>query len=71
MIPRGGAVAKQLNDRTFINFDGPLTIKSSIYHDIVASCGRASISPEANISEMLAFANRHERYFLQLCDTRY
>lgn len=64
MVPRGTVVAEQINDCTFINYDGQRLVKVGIYRDIVATCSRACAAPTANVPEMLAFAERDYEYFL-------
>jgi hypothetical protein len=58
MVPRGDRIADQLDD-LILSFAGPLSVARSFYQDVVATCARASQSPEANISSITDFARRH------------
>ena len=62
MVPRGDRIADRLDD-LILNFAGPLSVARSFYQDVVATCARASLSPDANISSTTEFARRHEQHW--------
>lgn len=62
MVPRGDRIADRLDD-LILNFAGPLSVARSFYQDVVATCSRACLSPDANISSITEFARRHEQHW--------
>lgn len=62
MVPRGDRIADRLDDLV-LNFAGPLSVARSFYQDVVATCSRACLSSDANISSITEFAQRHEQHW--------
>lgn len=62
MVPRGDRIADRLDD-LIVNFAGPLSVARAFYQDVVTTCSRACLSPDANISSITEFAQRHERHW--------
>lgn len=61
MAPRGERITGRMGNLLF-NFSGVVAIPTDIYHDFVASCGRACRSPSANSPEMEDLEERHETF---------
>lgn len=62
MVPRGDRIADRL-DELILNFAGPLSVARSFYQEVVATCARACLSPEANVAAMTEFVRRHEEHW--------
>lgn len=58
MFERGSKASARLDDNYFINFQGIRTLPSKIYRDVVNTAARASMMPDSNRTEMLAFVRR-------------
>lgn len=61
MVPRGDRIADRLDD-LILNFVGPLSVTRPFYQEVVATCARACLSPEANVAAMTEFVRRHEKH---------
>ncbi|AET95222.1 hypothetical protein BSFA1_79540 (plasmid) [Burkholderia sp. SFA1] len=68
MLARGSDAASRLDNGKFINFKGPQSIDSTLYRDIVATCGRACASPGMNRTEMRYVNQRHAEDLADIID---
>lgn len=62
MVLRGDRIADRIDD-LILNFAGPLSVARPFYQEVVATCARACLSPEANVAAMTAFVRRHEKHW--------
>lgn len=60
MAPRGEAITERLPD-LMLNYEGIQPVSPKFYRDVVSTCARACLTPEANAREMRDFAKRYER----------
>ncbi|WP_259664576.1 hypothetical protein [Rhizobium binae] len=60
MAPRGEAITERLPE-LIINYEGIRPVAPTFYRDVVSTCARACLTPEANVREMRNFAQRYER----------
>lgn len=60
MAPRGEAITERLAD-LLMNYEGIRPVSPTFYRDVVTTCARACLTPEANAGEMRDFAKRYER----------
>ena len=63
MVPRGDKIAVRLNE-LILNFAGPLSVARSFYLDVVSTCAKACLTPDANVRFMEDFAARHHRHWI-------
>lgn len=60
MAPRGEAIAERLPD-LMMNYEGVRPVSQAFYRDVVTTCARACLTPQANVREMTEFAGRYEQ----------
>ena len=60
MAPRGEAITERLPD-LMMNYEGVRSVSQAFYRDVVATCARACLTPQANVREMTEFAGRYEQ----------
>lgn len=58
MAARGSKVADKLGE-LFLNYEGIQSVDPALYRDVVSTCARAALSPDANVREMLEFMQRY------------
>lgn len=63
MAPRGEAITDQLPD-LLINYEGIRPVSPAFYRDVVATCARACLTPQANVREMKEFARRYRQHWI-------
>lgn len=60
MAPRGEAITDRLPN-LLMNYEGIRPVSQDFYRDVVSTCARACLTPEANTQVMRDLANRYER----------
>jgi len=63
MAPRGETITERLPD-LIMNYEGIRPVSPAFYRDVVTTCARACQTPRANIQEMMEFAKRYERHWI-------
>lgn len=62
MAPRGEAITERLPD-LMMNYEGVRPVSQAFYRDVVTTCARACLTPQANVREMTEFAGRYEQHW--------
>ncbi|MQT12927.1 hypothetical protein [Segnochrobactrum spirostomi] len=62
MTPRGEAITEHLH-RLMMNYHGIRPVSLALYRDVVATCARACLTPQANVREMREFASRYAQHW--------
>lgn len=63
MAPRGEVITERLPD-LILNYEDIRPVSQALYRDVVTTCARACQTPQANVREMMEFAKRYERYWI-------
>lgn len=63
MAPRGEAITERLPN-LLLNYEDIQPVSQAFYRDVVSTCARACMTPQANVREMTEFAKRYERHWI-------